>query len=313
MNETCARSDDLSGARHGHGADAVLRVSRAASTLPRRSACGRAAAGPAARGACCEVVVVEARTNGTGPEPERTPRRVGTSNRKQAGARRPESNLPMRQPTGIRLVAACVLALAPLAPAHTARAEPVPMTAREYQLYRDYLGALDDERVKKMPEGKRLAAIARNFKVPEKDLASAVGKGDKVGRDAARRSETEIRSLVDGSGLAGRVHDLRVDDSAGHVVTYVGWKNVDPAKLEQEASLAALLAARGAPISHTIAVWAVDAAGRKVFEGKISAEAAGRFNAERMEMFASTRYIRIFEDVRNAYKGTPPADAPRSN
>jgi hypothetical protein len=57
-----------------------------------------------------------------------------------------------------------------------------------------------------------------------------------------------------------------------------------------------------------VALWATDVTGRKVFEAKISADAAGRFNRERIGMFASARYIKQFEDVKNAYKGAPPAN-----
>jgi hypothetical protein len=45
-----------------------------------------------------------------------------------------------------------------------------------------------------------------------------------------------------------------------------------------------------------------------VFEAKISADAASRFSQEHIAMFARARYIRVFEDVRNAYNGTPPTD-----
>jgi hypothetical protein len=163
--------------------------------------------------------------------------------------------------------------------------------------------------VQKIPEKKRLAAIAKNFKVPEKKLQAAVDKAAPVAETAGKDSEAEVRALLETSDLKGRIEEVRVDDSEGHVVTYVAWKNEKGEKLEEEASLAALLAARGAPITSTIALWSTDAASKqKVFEAKISAEAAGRFSQERIPMFASARYIRVFENVRNAYKGTPPSN-----
>lgn len=193
-----------------------------------------------------------------------------------------------------------------------AAAEPPPVSPAEYRLYRDYQAALGDERVLKLPEAKRAAAIAKNFKVSEKDLRAAVERCEQH-PELGRRSEEEIRSLIDAGPLQGRLHDLKVDDSDAHVVTFLAWRNEDPDRLEEEAALAAIAAAKGAPVTSTIAVWAVDAAtGRKVFEAKIGAAAAGKFNPERVSMFASTRYIRIFEDVRNAYKGNPPADGART-
>lgn len=213
-----------------------------------------------------------------------------------------------------RSVPALALTLS-LAVASLAHAAPPTLSADEFKLWKDYTLALQDERVQKMPENKRLGAIAKNFRVKEADLRQAVEKGEKEGPDAAVTSKASIEEFVAQSELKGRLDELRVDDSEGHVVTYLAWKNLDGQKLEEEAALAAHLAAKGAPISSTIAVWAIDAAsGRKVFEAKISAQAASKFQEKRIAMFAQARYIRQFEDVRNAYKGTPPQDsAPAAN
>jgi len=205
-----------------------------------------------------------------------------------------------------RIAAPLVSALALVLVAAPALAAPPALTAEEFKLYKEYVAALDDERVKAMPEAKRLAAIAKNFKVPEKVLAAAIEKG-KAAADAAKQGETEIRTLADASALKGLVTEVKVDDTESHAVAYVAWKNLDGAKLEEEASLVALLAAEGAPFCSTVALWATDAAGRKVFEAKIRTEAAAKFSRERIAMFATKRYINVFEDVRNAYKGTPPA------
>jgi len=188
-----------------------------------------------------------------------------------------------------------------------ASAAPIAMTADEYRLFKDYSQALSDARVQKLPETKRMAAIAKNFKVKEQTLKSAVEKGEQYGTTGGQTCEKEIRALLDATPLKGHVADVKVDDADGHVVTYVSWKNENGDKLEEEAALVALLAAKGAPITSTIAIWSTDqASGRKVFEAKISADAASHFNQERIPMFAKARYIRVFENVRNAYTGTPP-------
>ena len=189
-----------------------------------------------------------------------------------------------------------------------AHAAPPPLTADEFKLYREYQDALGDERVQKLPEGKRLGAIAKNFKVPEAKLAQAVKKGEEAGDKLAALCEGEAKALLDATALKGRVREVTTDTSHAHVVTYVSWTNEDEAKLDEEAALAALSAAKGAPLSSTVAVWALDVTGRKVFEAKISAAAASAFKLERIPLFAAARYIKQFEDVKNAYKGTPPAN-----
>lgn len=211
--------------------------------------------------------------------------------------------MPLR--TFIASVFASALVLGAAAPA---LAEAPPLSAHEFKLWKDYVFALEDERVQKLPEKKRLGAIAKNFRVKEKELQSAVEKGQQYGAAVAKIGEADVRALLDVSALKGRVKELKVDDTVSHVVTYVAWTNTNSDKLEEEACLAALLAAKGAPVTSTVAVWAVNPAGRKVFEAKISAASASRFMEARLGMFAATRYIRQFEDVKNAYKGTPPDD-----
>lgn len=189
-----------------------------------------------------------------------------------------------------------------------AHAAPVTMTAQQFHLYRDYQAAQKDPRVQKLPEAKRLSAIARNFHVSTKALREAVDVGDAIGPSIAARCEQEVRAQLATSLLKGRVGDIKVDATDGHVVTYVEWRNEDGGKLEEEAATVALVAARAAPITSTIALWAKDPSGRKVFEAKISADAAATFSQERIAMFARARYIRVFEDVHNAYTGTPPTN-----
>jgi hypothetical protein len=201
-----------------------------------------------------------------------------------------------------------VLLASVLASPLRSQAAPVDMTADQFRLYMDYQDALKDSRVQKMPSGKRLGAIAKNFKVSEKLLKEAIARGDATGPTIGQQCETEIRSELANSLLKGRIGEVKVDATSNHVVTYVQWRNDDGDKLDEEAATVALIAARAAPITSTIAVWAKSPSGTKVFEAKISADAASRFNQERIAMFARARYIRVFEDVHNLYTGTPPTD-----
>jgi len=207
------------------------------------------------------------------------------------------------------LLAASLFAAALAAMPATVRAAPCSeMSAEQYRLYKDYQQALSDPRVQKMSEAKRLPAIARDRKESEKKLREAVAAGDAQGAGIEKRCEKEVRTELAASSLKGKIGEVTVDATDGHVVTYVQWRNDDGSKIEEEAATAALLAARAAPITSTVALWAKDASGRKVFEAKIGADAAARFSQERIAMFARARYIKVFEGVKNAYTGTPPTD-----
>ncbi|MFN7135864.1 MAG: hypothetical protein ACK4N5_27615, partial [Myxococcales bacterium] len=93
-----------------------------------------------------------------------------------------------------RLLLSGLLALSLTCAVTDARAEDLGMTVEEFKLWREYKDALEDERVKKMPENKRLPAIAKNFKVPEKKLAAAVEKGEQHGAEIGKKAEAAIRA-----------------------------------------------------------------------------------------------------------------------
>ncbi len=218
--------------------------------------------------------------------------------------------------TGGRLVGRLALVLgaaAMLALAVPARAKPVNISANDFYLYRSYQLALQDPRVIKMAPRRRLPAIARNFKVSLRALKRAIAAGEAAGPDLLERCEERVRAILDQSPLKGRVRDVSLDPTDGHVVAYVKWANTDGRKLDQEASWAAMAAVKGAPIAWTVAVWAVDSrTGQNVFQAKISAASASLFSAGAIPLFATARYIRMFEDVKNAYLGNPPPASPPS-
>jgi hypothetical protein len=207
----------------------------------------------------------------------------------------------------LALHAASAAALVVSAAPRPALAAPPELTAEEYKLFKEYQDALGDDRVQKIPAAKRMAAIAKNFGVKEKELTDAIAKGEKAGGGIVAQCEGEVKLLLEAGALKGRIRELKVDGSSGHVVTFVSWSTAGD-KLEEEAATAALAAVKGAPISSTVAVWAYDPAGTKVFEAKIAAKAAATFKEERIPMFAAARYIKQFDDVKNAYKGTPPSN-----
>lgn len=182
-----------------------------------------------------------------------------------------------------------------------ARAE-LPLSAEEFKLWKEYKDALEDARVQKLPEKQRFAAIARNFRVPEKKLKDAVDKGEQHGQGIGKQAEAAIRGALADTEFAPRIKEIKVDTSAAHVISYVHWVADKTEALDKEACLAAARSAKAAPISSTLTIWATDPKddARKVFEALISSEAAGRINEARVVDFASTRYIKLFEKVKRA-------------
>ncbi|MHB1845893.1 MAG: hypothetical protein ACYCWW_13790 [Deltaproteobacteria bacterium] len=200
-----------------------------------------------------------------------------------------------------RLTMAMALGALGLATSGLARAEPVAMTESEFKAYHDYLDALHDPRVEKLKAAKRLPAIARNFGMPVSQLKRIIAKGERYPdlTEVGRQSEAAIHEALEGTDLASRLGEVKVDTSDSHVVTYVSWREAKPEALEQEACLIAVRARKAAPITADLRLWAVDPQNpdHKAFDGMITGEAAARIQETRIPDFAQTRYIKLFEKV----------------
>jgi len=214
--------------------------------------------------------------------------------------------------------------LALVARAPQSRAEGMDLTEEQFKTYHDYLDALQDPRVEKMKPDDKLNKIAHNFRIPLPKLKEAIAQGERYGdlKAISATSEQAIRESLAGTPIEGRVVYLSVDTREGHVVTYVSWRVGKPEALEQEAALIAVRVRKAAPISADLRLWAVGPGDpdHRVFDGMISGEAAGKIQERRIPDFASTRYIKLFEQLHEdghdagneAMAGRPEADGGRS-
>lgn len=199
------------------------------------------------------------------------------------------------------VVAALAVASFPL----MARAvEPLTLSEEEFKMAQHYRLALNDDRVQAMKPEARMAAIAKDAGYKLKDLQKAVEKAEGAG-DLKARCESNLKELVAAGPLAGRIGRLEVDVTAAQAVTYVQWFNEEQRDLAVEASFAAARAAEACPIASTITVWAQDKGAPKlrVFQALISTPSARRINVEKVKDYASTRYLKLFEKVKNAANG----------
>jgi hypothetical protein len=184
-----------------------------------------------------------------------------------------------------------------------ARAEQVQMTEKQYRLYFDYLNALTDTRVTKLPEPKKLPAIAHNFKVTPAALKAAVDKGQQYGPEIAnigKACEEAIREGVKGTPLEDRLVAVQLDVSDSHAVAYVTWTVDKPEMIDQEASFLAARVKKVAPIWADLKLVALDSRDKdlKRFDGLITGDAASNIHENRVADFATTRYIKLFEKPR---------------
>lgn len=183
-------------------------------------------------------------------------------------------------------------------------ADPLPLTRDEFKMYKHYQVALADPRVQKMKPEARAAAIAKDAKFKLKDLTAVIAKGDEAG-DLKPVCEKNLKEALEGTELKGRLGKIEADLTEEHGVAYVQWMNEKPEVLPIEASIAAATAVAACPVVSTVQVWAMDKANPKarVFQGLIGATAAANIKPDKAKDFAVTRYLRLFEKVKNIANG----------
>jgi hypothetical protein len=197
-------------------------------------------------------------------------------------------------------ISGLILALGALA-AHAS--DLAALTEEEFKLARHYQIALEDPRVQKMPVDRRLPAIAKDAGVKVKDLQRAVEKLEAAG-DVKAACESAISAGTGAAPLDKRIGKVNVDVAEAHAIAYVEWVSESPALLEDEAAYVAARAALACPIASSIQVWANDKTSQhRIFQALISRTAALRINQDRVKDFARTRYIKLFEQVKNAAAG----------
>lgn len=182
--------------------------------------------------------------------------------------------------------------------------EPLGVSEDEFKMYRHYTLALEDARVQKMKPEVRLAAIAKDAGYPLQNLKKAVERAEAAG-DLKAKCEANLHAQLSQSALGAALGRLEVDLGAEHAVVYVQWFNDEPQNLPMEACVAAVQAAQACPIAATIQMWAHDQANPKtrVFQALISTTGAKRIDADKVKDYAETRYLKLFEKVKNAANG----------
>jgi hypothetical protein len=180
--------------------------------------------------------------------------------------------------------------------------EPVDLSEDQFRMYQHYKMAMADARVQAMKPAARLGAIAKDGKFKPKDLQAAVTKGEAAG-DIKAKCEANLKEVLAGTTL--KLGKLEVDTSAAQAVTYVQWFNEEQKDLVTEASLAAAKAAEACPLSSTITVYAQDKAAptMRVFQALITSSSAKRIQVDKVKDYAETRYVKLFEKMKNAARG----------
>lgn len=167
----------------------------------------------------------------------------------------------------------------------------------DFKKYAETQQALQDPRVQKMPEARRVPEIARvNFKMNGAALQAILEKVEAAGgaEGLSKKGEDSVKKAIDALELKDRLKEIKVDTGSPHVITYVKW-TADAKTLAEEAVLLAIRTADASPIASTVYLWAVDENGQDLWRAKFATDRVRHIQEKRIADWARTRYMRLFE------------------
>ena len=172
------------------------------------------------------------------------------------------------------------------------------VSPEEFNLYREYVGGKDDIRLERFNDQAKLKKIARSLGVSSKQLRAAIDKVEPLVGTLQAETEKAIRATLDQTPLKKVVLKVEVNLETEHAVAFIKWRCGDPRDHDKEAAYVAWAVADGGPVIKLLGLWCVNAIDTKLFSGKIARPALGRVNKSGIERFASSRSIRLFEDIK---------------
>lgn len=196
-------------------------------------------------------------------------------------------------------------ALAALALASTVQAatpSDEPMSPDDLRVYCGYLDEAQKPNYQKMAPKKRNAAIAARARVAPKKLEKILAKGALFGDacDAIVKSaEKKITDALQETRVKGRIEFVEVTaPDWDKVVVRVRWKGEEDRFLEEEAATVALTVYTTFPMVKELGVAAYDPANpeNSWFEGIIANHRLPNIDKDRIDSFADTRYVRLFDN-----------------
>ena len=177
-------------------------------------------------------------------------------------------------------------------------ANTVDMNADEFRYWRTYVQLQNAPKLKPLTENAKRAQIAKHLKISPAQLSEAIAKGEQHGEGIEQRTAEAISKALETTMLKGRIQDLTINTDTDQAVAFIKWTARSPLDFDKEACWAAWAVGEAGHIVNILVLWAVNAADATVFSAKVGRTAFTRIHKNRINSFASTRYIKMFEDVK---------------
>lgn len=201
-----------------------------------------------------------------------------------------------------RLAMGAVLTSAWMALTSAPAAAADAMTPEDFRVYCGYLEARQDPAIAKLGASARDAKIAKLAKVKPTTLKQVVKRGESWGDSCeaiTKEAEQKIQQGLQDTRLKGRVEFVEITgEQWDQMVVRIRWKGEEDRFVEEEAATAALLTYELFPMVHTMACAAYNPHNKdeSLFEGIISNTRMANIQKDRIETFADTRYIKLFDN-----------------
>jgi hypothetical protein len=197
-----------------------------------------------------------------------------------------------------QLVSICACSILSLSSARQAFATaPVEMTAEEYQIYKTYQEINGDPKLASMAEKVKRQKVADATKTTVKVVDAAIEKGKQFGEGIGDRTAEAIKTELAATPIGSRVLDLKVNTETDRAVAFIKWRAQSTLDFDKEACWAGLAVKEGGHIISIMVVWAVNSQDVTVFSAKADRSALLKIQKSSIPNFASTRYIKMFEEV----------------
>lgn len=180
------------------------------------------------------------------------------------------------------------------------------MSPDEFRVYCGYQLALQDEKVQKLKGKRQLKKIARMARIKLRKLKTIVAKGETwTGScDAiSKQAEKDIKAELEKTRVKGRVEFVEVSGAEwDQMVVRIRIKGSEDRFVEEDASAAAYATREKFPMASTMAVAIFNPLNPKEswFEGIISNARMRNIQLSRIDSFADTRYMRLFDNKKFA-------------
>jgi hypothetical protein len=180
----------------------------------------------------------------------------------------------------------------------TAGAEPPAVQPEEYTLYVMWRDGREDTRLKKLSDDVKVKKVAQSLGVSSKELQRVIDKVDPVMATLKDDVEKAVRAAMAQTPMAKRLISVELNTETEHVVALIKWRCGDPRDWDKEAAHIAWAAASGGPVTKILGLWCVNDLDTKLFSAKIGRPGMDRIDKNAIDRFASSRYIKLFEEVK---------------